>query len=431
MFSDPHSHGLWAITAPPAPHTQALQSEITADVVVIGAGYTGLSAALHLAERGLRVVVLEGAEIGFGGAGRNVGLVNAGMWVMPEALCAGLGDHFGNRLIDLLGDGPRQVFDLITRHGIACEAEPQGTMHLAVGAKGLAEITERARQWQKRGAPVEVLSAEATAARLGTKAYAGALLDRRAGTIQPLAYARGLARAAIGAGATIHTRSPATGLARERAAWRVSTAQGTVRAKWVVMGTDAYSAGPLFPALRTQQVFLPYFNFATAPLPADLLARLTPDREGCWDTREVLTSFRRDAAGRLVFGSVGALRHGGAAVHRAWALRAMARLWPELKGVQIEAAWYGQIGMTSDNLPRFHRFGENIITTCGYNGRGIAPGTVFGKLLAGVVAGEVADADLPLPITTAEPAKLRSLRAGWYEAGAQLVHLTGARSLSG
>lgn len=431
MFSDPHSHGLWAMTAPPAPDTSPLQGAAEADVAVVGAGYTGLSTALHLAERGLRAVVLEAAEIGFGGAGRNVGLVNAGMWVMPEALCAGLGDHFGNRLIDLLGGGPQQVFDLIARHGIACEAEHQGTLHLAVGAKGLAEITERARQWQKRGAPVELLSAEATAAKVGSTSYAGALLDRRAGTIQPLAYARGLARAAISAGAAIHTRSPATALSRDGAAWRITTPQGTLRAKWVVMGTDAYASGPIFPEIRTQQVHLPYFNFATAPLPADLLARLTPDREGCWDTREVLTSFRRDAAGRLVFGSVGALRHGGAAVHRAWALRAMARLWPELAGVRIEASWYGQIGMTADNLPRFHRMAENIVTVCGYNGRGIAPGTVFGKLLAGVVAGEVADADLPLPVTGAQPSPLRSLREGWYEAGAQMAHLTGARWFSG
>ena len=427
MFSDPHSHGLWAMTAPPAPETTPLQTEAVADVAVIGAGYTGLSTALHLAERGLRVTVLEGAEIGFGGAGRNVGLVNAGMWVMPEALCAGLGDHFGNRLIDLLGDGPRQVFELVARHGIACEAEHQGTLHLAVGTKGLAEVQERARQWQKRGAPVEVLSAEATAAKVGTGAYAGALLDRRAGTIQPLAYARGLARAAIAAGAVIHTRSPAMGLARDGAGWRIATSQGALHAKWVVMGTDAYASGPVFPEIRTQQVHLPYFNFATEPLPADLLARITPEREGCWDTREVLTSFRRDAAGRLVFGSVGALRRGGAAVHRAWALRAMARLWPELKGIQIEAAWYGQIGMTADNLPRFHRLAETVITVCGYNGRGIAPGTVFGKLLAGVVAGEVADADLPLPVTTPQPAGLRHLREGWYEAGAQLAHLAGAR----
>ena len=149
--------------------------------------------------RGASVVVLEGAEIGFGGSGRNVGLVNAGMWVMPEAMPQALGSVYGPRLLDFLGAAPAEVFALVKRHGIDCEAVPNGTLHCAVGATGLAEITERARQWAARGAPVELLDASETARRLGGGRYAGSLLDRRAGTIQPLAYVRGLARAALAA----------------------------------------------------------------------------------------------------------------------------------------------------------------------------------------------------------------------------------------
>lgn len=426
MLNDPRSHGLWERTAPAAPASAELTDEIAADVVVIGAGYTGLSTALHLAERGVSVAVLEATEVGFGGAGRNVGLVNAGMWVMPEDLCAGLGDHFGNRLLDALGNGPRKVFEVIDRYAISCEVERQGTLHLAVGAKGLAEIRERARQWQKRGAPVHLLSAAETAERVGSTVYAGALLDLRAGTIQPLAYARGLAHAAVGQGVRLFTGSPVATLRRDGADWTAVTPRGSVRARWVVLGTDAYTGG-LFPQIRLQQVHLPYFNFATEPLPSAAQARILPNREGCWDTREVLTSFRFDQQGRMVFGSVGALRRGGAGVHRAWARRAIARIWPELAGIGFEAEWYGQIGMTSNNLPRFHKLDDRVITICGYNGRGISPGTVFGQLLAAYVAGEIGDADMPLPISDPQPVSALPLREGWYEAGAQLVHLTQAR----
>ncbi|MGO4853481.1 NAD(P)/FAD-dependent oxidoreductase [Phaeovulum sp. W22_SRMD_FR3] len=426
MQNDPRSHGLWERTAPAAPQSGPLTGDMSADVVVIGAGYTGLSTALHLAERGKSVVLLEAVEVGFGGAGRNVGLVNAGMWVMPEALCETLGPVAGNRLIDFLGDGPRQVFEVIDRHAIACEAEWQGTLHLAVGEKGLAEIRERARQWQSRGAPVEVLDAAETARRVGSTAYAGALLDRRAGTIQPLAYARGLAAAGVQQGVSLFTQSPVTALRRSGAGWQAVTPKGSVTAQWVVIGTDAYT-GHIFPQIRQEQVFLPYFNLATTPLNAEMQARILPERQGAWDTKEILSSFRFDQAGRLVFGSVGALRRGGAAVHRAWARREMARLWPDLGPVRFEAEWYGQIGMTADNLPRCHQLDEKIITICGYNGRGIAPGTAFGRFLAGHVAGETEEADLPLAPTPAQPISARPLREAYYEFGAQVAHFTGSR----
>lgn len=424
MQNDPRSHGLWEATAPAAPETAPLTGDIRADVVVIGGGYTGLSTALHLAERGSDAVVLEAVEIGFGAAGRNVGLVNAGMWVMPDDLVRTLGPEQGNRLLDVLGEGPAQVWDTIARHGIDCEANHAGTLHVAHDAAGLTELAERHRQWAARGAPVELLDREATAARLGGGHYHGALLDRRAGTIQPLAYARGLARAAMGQGARIFTGSPATALAEAEGGWRVTTPQGTVTARQVVFATDAYTRH-LMPELCTQQVFLPYFNMATAPLPDEVARSVLPGREGVWDTREVLSSFRFDRQNRLVFGSVGALRNTGAAVHGAWARRALARIFPQIGPVQFESEWFGTIGMTSDNLPRFHQLAEGVVAFCGYNGRGIAPGTVFGRFLAGWLTG--GNEELPLQPTAPQPASLRALRGAFYEFGAQAFHLVDAR----
>ncbi|RIY01382.1 FAD-binding oxidoreductase [Aureimonas flava] len=426
MRNDPRSHGLWERSAPPPPPTTPLRDDAEADVAVVGGGFTGCSAALHLAEGGARVVLLEAAEIGFGGSGRNVGLVNAGMWVMPDDLPAALGEVYGPRLLELLGDAPRTVFELVERHGIDCEAERAGTLHCAVGRAGLAEITERARQWRARGAPVHLLDAAETARKVGTGAYSGALLDERAGTIQPLAYARGLAGAAIAAGARLHTGSAVLEAVDDGACWDLRTAGGTLRASAVIVATDAYT-GALWPEVRREQVHLPYFNMATAPLGDNLRRSILPERQGAWDTREVLSSFRFDRAGRLVVGSVGALRGTGGPVHRDWGRRALARLFPQLGKVAFEHEWYGMIGMTENSLPRFHRLARNVVSFSGYNGRGIAPGTVFGRCLAQLVLGEIAEADLPLPVTEPADAPRRALREAWYDVGSQVAHLAGAR----
>ena len=426
MLNDPRSHGLWEKTAPQPPVTSVLSGAVDADVVIVGGGYTGLSSGLHLAEAGSRVVLLEAKEIGFGGAGRNVGLINAGMWVMPDDLPGVLGPVYGERLLDLLGNAPRLVMELIEKHGIACELEKQGTLHCAVGADGLKEVEERFKQWSARGAPVALLDADETAKRIGTNAYAGSLLDMRAGTLQPLAYARGLAHAAQKAGVVLHTASSVIATERQGSRWVVKTEHGQVTADWIIVATDAYSTGP-WEQVRNEQVFLPYFNFATVPLGQNLRQSILPNREGVWDTKEILSSFRMDQAGRLVFGSVGALRNTGLSVHKGWAKRALKRLFPEIGDAEFECEWYGQIGMTDNALPRFHKFAPNVIGFSGYNGRGIAPGTVFGRTLAEHILGRIGEADLPLPLTDPREQSFRALRELWYEAGAQVAHFADAR----
>ncbi|TCL72960.1 FAD-binding oxidoreductase [Rhizobium sp. BK251] len=426
MLSDPRSHGLWEKTAPPAPIAPPLEGAQAADVVIVGGGYTGLSAALHLAEAGSRVIVLEAVDFGFGGAGRNVGLINAGMWVMPDDLPGILGPVFGERLLDLLGNAPRLVMELIEKHDIACELAKNGTLHCAVGDDGLKEIEARAKQWSARGAPVTLLDAAETARRVGGNAYAGSLLDMRAGTLQPLAYARGLAHAVAKAGATLHAGSPVVSTTQNGNRWTVTTPRGEVAADWIIVATDAYSTGP-WEKVRAEQVHLPYFNFATVPLGDNLGRSILPGREGVWDTKEILSSFRMDDAGRLVFGSVGALRNTGLAVHRAWAKRSLKKLFPQIGAVEFESEWYGKIGMTDNALPRLHKFAQNVVGFSGYNGRGIAPGTVFGKTLADHILDRLSEAEMPLPVTTPQEPSFRALKEIWYEAGAQVAHFADAR----
>ncbi len=424
MQNDPLSHGLWEKTAPPAPRTRQLAGSVRADVAVVGCGYTGLSAALRLAEAGAKVVALEAVEIGFGGAGRNVGLVNAGMWVLPSEMLKTLGPDFGERSLALLGEAASAVWDLIAKHGIDCEPVHEGTLHCAVGRAGVEEIEERARQWGERGAPVKALDALETATRIGSDAYAGALLDKRAGTVQPLAYARGLAAAAVAAGAEIYTQSGVRSAERTGSVWTLRTGAGSVAADWIAVATDAYGGQP-WPQGRREQIHLPYFNFATAPLSPELQSAILPHREGCWDTRTILSSFRFDRAGRLVFGSVGALRGTGLAVHGAWARRALRKIFPGIGAVPFDAQWYGMIGMTKDAVPRFHRLADNVLTFCGYNGRGIGPGTVFGRVLADHILGRIAEKELPLPVTAPDTPLLPALQEAYYEAGAQIAHAVG------
>src|SRR5271157_2585503 len=344
---------------------------------------------------------------------------------MPSEIPEALGADYGGRALTVLAGGPAVVWETIDKYKIDCDPVRNGTLHCAVDRSGLADNEERARQWAERGAPVLALSAAETAARVGADVYAGSLLDVRAGTIQPLAYARGLAAAAIATGAAIYVRSPVRSAERTGGSWTLQTDGGTVAADWIAVATDAYGVAP-WPQGRREQICVPYFNFATRPLSADLQAAILPGREGCWDTRLIMNSFRFDRAGRLLFGSIGALRGTGLAVHGAWSMRALKKTFPQIGEVAFEAQWYGMMGMTDNALPRFHRLGPNVVTFCGYNGRGIGTGTVFGRVLADHILGKLSEKDLPLPVTEPDAPALPRLKEAYYEAGAQIAHAVGA-----
>src|SRR5215470_5822443 len=323
---------LWRATAPLAPATTPLEQSIDADVAIVGAGYTGLSCAIALAEAGHGVVVLEAHEIGHGASGRNGGQVIPGLKSDPDELVARYGRERGEALVRLSGGAADRVFALIAKHGIDCAARQSGWIQPAHSAAAARTIVARARQWAARRAPVELLAGERLKLLLGTDAYAAGWLDRRAGSLQPLSYVRGLAAVALRLGARIHTRSLVTGVVRRGDDWTALTASGEVRARQIVLATDAYS-GVLWPELATNQVIVTSVQTATEPLPDAIRSAILPGGHVASDTRKLLYYFRLDADGRFVIGGRGSVTDKVSPRIYA-ALRSVATaIYPSLSGV--------------------------------------------------------------------------------------------------
>lgn len=415
------SSNLWQATAPQALQTRPLHGTHTADLVIIGGGFTACSAALHAALHGATVYLLEANTIGFGGSGRNVGLVNAGLWLTPAAITQALGDAAAQHLNQVLGKAPDLVFQLIEQYGIACEAVRNGTLHCAHSLNGLNDLQERHRQLKALGAPVTLLDATQTKQRTGTAIFQGALHDARAGTIQPLAYCQGLAQAAQQAGAYLHEHSAVQTIENVRNQWLIKTAQGQMTSKALLLATNAYHQW-IQGIPKPESVPVYYFQMATAPLSAQQLQGILPQREGCWDTATVMTSFRLDQAGHLLIGAIGSLDHAGRSIHQAWAKRKLAKLYPQLAQQDLPYAWCGRIAMTGDHIPKILHWGEQAYAVFGYSGRGIGPGTVFGKAVGEWLVGAKQAQDLPLkPIPYYHEAWCDAKQT-YYEAGATLTH---------
>jgi hypothetical protein len=238
----PLPRSLYAETARPAVATPPLDGDRRVDVCVIGGGFTGLSAALHLAQQGVEVAVLEAHEPGWGASGRNGGQVNPGLKHDPDQVEADFGADLGGRIVALSGNAPNVVFRLIERHQIECDALQSGTLRAAFGARDAGGIRASAGQWLRRGAPVELLESDAARDVTGTERYVCAMLDRRGGQVNPLGYARGLAQAAMQAGAAVHGATPALEVKRN-GTWNVRTPTGTVRVDKLVLATNGYTDG--------------------------------------------------------------------------------------------------------------------------------------------------------------------------------------------
>ena len=365
--------GLWTATATPALVSRPLEGEHRADVCVIGGGFTGLSAALHLAEGGASVVVLEAGEVGAGASGRNGGQVIPGLKLDPSEIEAVLGPERGARLTEIVGGAADFVFGLVRRHGIECDARQDGWIKACHRDATLRPAAHTAREWSQRGAAVEELDRVRIAELIGSDAYVGGYVDHRGGVVQPLSFTRGLARAAARAGARIHERSLAATPRRVGGEWLVTTPRGSVRSSQVIIGTNGYTdlAGANGPWPALAQTVIPVYSYiaATRPLSADLRMKILPKGQAVSDSRRLLRYYRLDTAGRMVMGGRGKSRESSAHSDYATIKASAVELYPQLAACEWEFVWGGKVALTLDHVPHLHEpppaFTPHSATTAG------------------------------------------------------------------
>lgn len=371
----------------PAPVAGALRNRRRADVAVIGAGFTGLSAALHLAQGGADVVVLEAKSVGWGASGRAFGQVVPYLKHDQDAIIAHYGAADGERLIEAVAAGPDLVFGLIEQHRIACNLVRTGLIFASHAPAGRRALEARTLFWQRRGAPVRMLDAAETEATIGSRVYQACSLDERGGHLNPFAYATGLARAAIVAGVTIHTDSAVRALERAGGRWLVRTDGGAIDAGAVIIGTNAYTDG-LWPGLRESIVPMRGHALVSRPLSDNVRRAILPGRQSMTDTRRLFSGIRLLPDGRLHASGDGPAFGQEAGPYQQRIAARVARLFPFLGELQWEQSWSGWVAMTEDQFPRMHELAPGVFAGLGYSGRGIAAATMMGRDLAVLASGQ-------------------------------------------
>lgn len=368
-------------TAPAAEDYPSLASPLAVEVAIAGGGITGLSAALHLAEAGVRVAVLERRAVAHGASGRAFGNVVPYAKHQHGHILKHFGAEAGQRIVEALAAGPAAVYGLARKHGIDCEAVQNGLIFAAHNRAAEAPLRERADYWRARGGGVDFLDGAETARLTGTTYYGASVLDRRGGTINPLAYTRGLARAAAKAGAAIFEGTPVGSIERHGKRWRLRTEGGCVEAERVLICASAY-IGALHPALARCFVPMRAYQLVSRPVSPNLLAAILPGGQTLTDTRRLFSGVRVVAGGRIHVSADGPVFDAAAAPFADQSTDRIRALYPEIGTIDWEEAWTGWVAVTQDEYPRVHELAEGLWTAYGYSGRGIAFGTLLGRQLA-------------------------------------------------
>jgi glycine/D-amino acid oxidase-like deaminating enzyme len=376
-------------------------------VAIIGGGFAGLSTALHLAEQGTEAIVLEAREVGWGASGNNGGQLNPGLKLDPDTVEAAFGADLGRRIIAFSYNTPVFTLDLIRRLGISCDARQNGTLRAAYHAASAASVEATAEQFIRRGMPVSVLDRNAMREATGTDRYLLAMRDARGGDVHPLSYARGLARAALAAGAAICGQTPVISLRREGGRWRIETPRAVVRADKVLIATNGFT-DDLWPGLR--RTVVPVFSSiaATEPLPGNVARKIMPTRSVLYESGHITVYYRVDASNRLLMGGRGPMQWIKHPSDVAYLMRYAVRLWPALAGVRWSHGWNSRLAMTADHYPHVHEPGPGVLVYLGCNGRGVALASAMGQQLARrLIGGEAAE--IELPVTAIKPIRFHAL----------------------
>lgn len=383
----------YAATATPPGPFPAAEGDMTADVCVVGGGFTGLSAALHLRERGYDVVLIDAHRVGWGASGRNGGQVGTGQRLDQEDLEKLVGNTRAHALWDLAQEA------VATTRALAAEHAPEAGF-----APGIVHACHRARLVPHSHAYAEKmardygydlirpLGMEEMRHMVGSPAYVGGDLDMGGGHLHPLRYAFGLARAAAAKGVRIHENSKATGLSFGAPA-TVTTAKAKIRAAHVLLACNGY-LGHLNG--RTAARVMPINNFivATAPMSPAAQEEIVRNNHAVADSKFVINYFRFSEDHRLLFGGGESYGYRFPADIAALVRKPMLEIFPQLKDTKITQAWGGTLGITMNRMPHFERLAGNVLTASGYSGHGVAMATLGGKLAAEAIAGQAERFDL-------------------------------------
>jgi gamma-glutamylputrescine oxidase len=386
------SPSYYQATATASPKHPPVEGDIAADVCIVGAGYTGLSAAIELAEAGYKVVVLEAEAVGHGASGRNGGQICTGFSSGQEKIEAQLGREDARRCFALAEEAKQLITDRITRYGIDCNLR-WGYLHVLPKPNRLEGLKAWKEEWDELGyADTQLISKEELADKLGTRAYHGALREGGAGHFHPLNYLLGLARAATAAGAAIHEYSRAVEVDMGPNPF-VRTERGRVAARFVIVACNAY-LGRLVPKLHGKVMPVTSYIIATEPLGENRARALIRDGEAVADTNFIVDYFRITSDYRMLFGGRASYTTLEPADLGAYMKPRMTKIFPQLRDVRIDFAWGGFIAITHNRIPGCGRLSPTAYYAHGYSGQGVALAGLYGKLMAEAIRGTAERFDL-------------------------------------
>lgn len=391
----------YAATATALPDLPTASGDITCDVCIIGGGYTGLSTALHLAQKGVDVVLIEAHRVGFGASGRNGGQVSGGQRLDQDTLEKMVGNVRARALWDLALDSVDLVKSLIRTHKIDCGFVP-GVIHADHRARFVPHSHAYAEKLTRDYGYDDIRPLDRAEIRemVGSSDFHGGTLDMGAGHLHPLNYALGLARAAQQAGARLFENSRATALTEGSPA-TVTTAQANISARHVVLATNGY-LGDLHPQLARKMMPINNFIIATKPLDEATAKSLIRDNHAVADSRFVINYFRLSQDRRMLFGGGESYGYKFPRDIKGLVRRHMLKIYPQLADTQIDYAWGGTLGITMSRLPAVSRIGNNILSMAGFSGHGVAMATLSGKMMAEAITGNSKSFDLMASVPSSQ-----------------------------